>query len=154
MFGLTQIAGPVAAAPAETSATELEPVRPGANTTQGRPFKRNAVTFKLGPYEGLEYKYQLEKGSSMVYAWKSTGKVKFDFHGEPKGAPKGYAESYEMGENTAANGAFFAPTEGIHGWYWENTTADDITVTLTSAGFYTSAVEFTAGGRVDRPIPD
>ena len=96
----------------------------------------------------------MDKGSSMVYAWTSTGKVKFDFHGEPKGSPKGYAESYEMGENASANGAFFAPTEGIHGWYWENLTSDDIAVTLTSAGFYTAGIEFTAAGRIDRPIPD
>ena len=44
------------------------------------------VTFKLGPNEGLEYKYRMEKGASMVYAWTSTGRVKFDFHGEPQGA--------------------------------------------------------------------
>ena len=50
------------------------------------------MTFKLGPREGLEYKYRMEKGGSLVYSWKSTGVVKFDFHGEPVGAPKGYAE--------------------------------------------------------------
>ena len=83
----------------------------------------------------------------MVYAWTATGKVEAEFHGEPEGAPKGYAESYEKGEKTSADGAFFAPTTGIHGWWWKNLGSDDITVTIKSAGFYTAGIEFTA----DRP---
>jgi len=157
-LGLTQIAraagtGDAAAASEEASA-ELEPVRPGANTPQARSFRRNAMTFTLGPREGLEYKYRMEKGGSLVYSWKSTGMVKFDFHGEPAGAPKGYAESYEMGEKNAAAGSFFAPTSGIHGWYWENLGTDGITVTLEAAGFVASAIEFRATGRTEHAIPE
>ena len=155
-FGLTQIAraAGTGAAPAEEASSELEPVRPGANTSQPRSFRRNAMTFKLGPREGLEYRSRMEKGGSLVYSWKSTGVVKFDFHGEPAGAPKGYAESYEMGEKNAAAGSFFAPTSGIHGWYWENVGDDGITVTLEAAGFVASAIEFRATGRTEHAIPE
>ena len=151
VLGLTSIA-PAAAEATEAVPTDLEPVRPGANTAYPAPFKRDTVTFKLGPLEGLEYKYQIAKGGSMVYSWRATGTVKYDFHGEPEGAPRNYAESYEMGEKTAAAGAFFAPTSGIHGWYLENTTTNDVAVTLTSAGFYTSGIEFTPTGKVTHRV--
>jgi hypothetical protein len=152
-FGLTEIAQAAEAEPAEAS-TELEPVRPGANTPQQRSFRRNRMTFTLGPREGMEYKYRMEKGGGLVYSWQATGRVNFDFHGEPVGAPKGYAESYEMGEKTAASGSFFAPTSGIHGWFWENLGTDEITVTLDAAGFVASAIEFRATGRKDHEIPE
>jgi hypothetical protein len=155
LFGLTSIAQAAGAAPAAEGGavpTELEPVRPGANTAQGGPYRRDQTTFTLGPYEGIEYKYKMVKGGSMVYSWKSTGKVRFDFHGEPEGAPRGYAESYEMGENVSAGGSFFAPTSGIHGWFWENLSTDDIEVTLTSAGFYSEGIEFRPDGQTVHPL--
>jgi len=159
-LGLTSLAQANAPAAAGAAAAEapppesLEPVRPGANTAQTIPLKQDMVTFKLGPFEGIEYKYRMEKGAGMVYSWTSTGKVRFDFHGEPQGAPKGYAESYEMAEGQKASGSFFAPTTGIHGWFWENLSTDDITVTLTSTGFYASGIEFTADGQKPHELSD
>jgi hypothetical protein len=149
LLGLTSIAGAEATATASTAvpAEDLEPVRPGANTAQAVPLRQDMVTFNIGPGEGMEYKYRMEKGASFVYSWTSTGRVEFDFHGEPQGAPKGYAESYQMGEGEQASGSFFAPTPGIHGWYWKNLTGDAITVTLKSDGFYASAIEFTRDGQ-------
>jgi len=159
LTSLAQANAPAAGAAAEGGAAEtppesLEPVRPGANTAQTIPLKQDTVTFKLGPFEGIEYKYRMEKGAGMVYSWTSTGKVRFDFHGEPQGAPKGYAESYEMAEGQKASGSFFAPTPGIHGWFWENLSTDDITITLTSTGFYASAIEFSADGQKPHELPD
>jgi len=160
LLGLTSLAqanAPAASAGGGAEAPppeSLEPVRPGANTPLAVPLKQDTVTFKLGPFEGIEYKYRMEKGASMVYSWTSTGRVRFDFHGEPQGAPKGYAESYEMAEGQKAAGAFFAPTSGIHGWFWENLSTDDITVTLTSTGFYASGIEFSADGQKPHELPD
>ena len=162
LLGLTSLARANAPAAGEGAAAateapppeELEPVRPGANTPQTVALKQDTVTFKLGPFEGIEYKYRMEKGAGMVYSWTSTGKVRFDFHGEPMGAPKGYAESYEMSEGQKASGSFFAPTTGIHGWFWENLGTDDITITLTSTGFYASAIEFSADGQKPHELPD
>ncbi len=34
-----------------------------------------------------------------------------------------------------------APFTGIHGWYWENAGKGDLTITLTTSGFYTAAEE-------------
>ena len=44
-----------------------------------------------------------------------------------------------------ASGTLTAPFPGIHGWYWENTTDKEVTVTLKSAGFYNLAHEFRNG---------
>jgi hypothetical protein len=147
-FGLTQIAEAAAAESLTPAAL------PGANTPQPMGFRRNTMTFKLEPDEGVEYKYRMQKGASMVYAWKATGKVEAEFHGEPQGAPKGYADTYEKVENTAGDGAFFAPSTGIHGWWWKNLTSAPITVTIESAGFYTGAIEFRRTGRTDHDIKE
>jgi hypothetical protein len=158
LLGLTSLAQANETEPEEGASAEgevpqsLEPVRPGANTAQSVPLKQDSVTFKLGPREGMEYKYRMEKGASFVYSWTATGRVNFDFHGEPQGAPKGYAESYQMGEGQSASGSFFAPTPGIHGWFWENLTENEITVTLTSTGFYASAIEFNAKGQTPHDL--
>ena len=158
LLGLTSIAGTDAgdaAAPAATAVPQdLEPTRPGANTPETIPIRQDAVSFTIPPGQGMEYKYRMEKGASMVYAWTATGKVGFDFHGEPQGAPKGYAESYQMGEGDRAAGSFFAPTPGIHGWFWENLTTTDVTVTLKSTGFYASAIEFSASGQKPHELPE
>ena len=108
-----------------------------------RAFQRETVEFALAPREFVEYKYRLDAGQSLLYSWSATGAVNLEFHAEPDGAPKGYAETYEKGSRiTRASGTLVAPFTGIHGWYWENTTEAPITVTLSSAGFYTVAHEF------------
>src|SRR5499426_1781336 len=122
----------------------------GGQTTivvaQDRPFKQETVEFKVAPREGMEYKYRLDKGEALLYSWKATGPVNFEFHAEPDGAPRGYAQTYEKAERkTTASGTLTAPFPGIHGWYWENTTDQEITVTLTTAGFYNLSHEFRSG---------
>ncbi len=108
-----------------------------------RPFQRESVEFALAPHEFVEYKYRLDTGQSLLYSWSATGAVNLEFHAEPDGAPKGYAETYDKRSRvTSASGTLVAPFAGIHGWYWENITDAPITVTLSSAGFYTVAHEF------------
>ena len=113
---------------------------------QDRPFKQETVEFKVGPRQGMEYKYRLDKGEALLYSWKTTGPVNYEFHAEPDGAPRGYAQTYEKVERKSeASGTLTAPFAGIHGWYWENTTDQEITVTLTTAGYYKLSHEFRSG---------
>lgn len=110
--------------------------------------QQETVEFALAPGEFVEYKYRLEKGESLLYTWQASTAVNVEFHAEPDGAPKGYAESYEKQSGVpSASGTLLAPFAGIHGWYWENTSQAPATVTLTSSGFYTLAHEF----RKDKP---
>ena len=113
---------------------------------QERAFKSETVEFKVAAREGMDYKYRLDKGESLLFSWKTTGPVSYEFHAEPDGAPRGYAQSYEKGDaKSEASGTLTAPFPGIHGWYWENKSDKEITVTLTSAGFYNLAHEFRSG---------
>lgn len=110
---------------------------------QERPFHDETVEFKIAPRQFMEYKYRLDKGEALLYAWKATTDVNYEFHAEPDGAPQGYAESYEKKNAVgSASGTLTAPFSGIHGWYWENPTDAEITVTLTAAGFYNMSHEF------------
>src|SRR6476646_11609342 len=90
---------------------------------QERPFQNETVEFKIAPRQFMEYKYRLDKGEALLYSWKATTDVNYEFHAEPDGAPQGYAESYEKKNGVAsASGTLTAPFSGIHVWYWENTT--------------------------------
>jgi hypothetical protein len=113
---------------------------------QDRSFQQETVEFKVGPREWVEYKYRLDTGEALLYSWKASAPVNLDFHAEPDGGPRGYAQSYETKQSvTEASGTMTAPFSGIHGWYWENTTDQAITVTLTSSGYYNIAHEFRDG---------
>jgi len=116
---------------------------------QERAFKEETIEFMLAPREGMEYKYRLDKGEALLYSWTATAAVNYELHAEPDGAPRGYAQSYEMGQAaTQASGTLTAPFSGIHGWFWENTADQPITVTLTAAGFYNVSHEFRSGAPV------
>jgi hypothetical protein len=113
---------------------------------QEKSFNHETVDFTLEPHGSIEYKYRLDKGESLLFSWTATAPVSYEFHAEPDGAPRGYAQSYEKASGRSnASGTLTAPFPGIHGWYWENPTDQRVTVTLSSAGFYNLAHEFRTG---------
>ncbi len=100
-----------------------------------------------------------QKGAVMVYGWKATGKVQFEFHGEPDTKPRpDYFESYQLENKIGQDhsyGSFTAPTTGIHGWFWENKGAKEVQIHLTTAGFFDSAKMFADDPKpVDLTIED
>lgn len=131
-FGLIDLFGASEPSPPPPVITEAEP--------PARVYKTESTSFTLRPSQSFEYKYRLEKDTGMVYAWKATGKVKYEFHGEPDDS-RLKVHSYDKQENDYASGTLTAPFTGIHGWYWENASDDDLTITLTTSGFYTAAEE-------------
>ena len=87
--------------------------------------------------KGLEYKFSIEAGAKFVYEWKSDGgELYYDFHGEPKGAPKDVFESYAAGDASGVSGTLTTPFEGVHGWYWKNRGIEPIQITLVTSGVY------------------
>ena len=117
-----------------------KPVLEGPVAHYAASYKTDSAEFQLDPYEYLEYKYHLDKDAGMMFRWTASGDVKHDFHGDPdeKGAKE---QSYDKRSRREAYGAFTAPFSGIHGWFWENTGSERITIRIQSAGFYGSAVE-------------
>jgi len=144
-LGLTEIASPtVKVAEPLPSDSSLAPVVSGPTGLYPAEFKFDVFEVVLAPYEYIEYKYQLEKGASMLYSWQATAGVIHDFHGEhsepaDQGSPQ--AESYDKQQRRGASGSLNAPFTGIHGWYWENPGGTPITIRLSSAGYYAAAVE-------------
>ncbi len=114
---------------------EVAPAKPEAAPEYA--FRSDELTVTLGPREGLEVKASMRAGDELVYAWQTDGgAVFFDFHGEPKGAAKDVFTSHEKGQATDFEGAFEAPFEGVHGWYWKNLRSQPTTVTLKTSGVY------------------
>jgi hypothetical protein len=110
---------------------------------QERPYQQETAEFKIEPGGSFEYKYRLDKGEVLLYSWTATALVNYELHAEPDGAPQGYAESFEkVAAKTGASGTLTAPFAGIHGWYWENPSKAEVTVTLSAAGFYNMSHEF------------
>lgn len=154
-LGLTGISK---AAEVQTGAAP-KPVTPsGVYTPQSKLYKVDAQDFTLRPGDGVEMKYHLAKGASMVYAWKANGKLAFEFHGEPDQKPnKDYYESYELDDKVgkdASYGSFTAPSTGIHGWFWQNKGDKDIEFRLMVAGFFDSAKMYVDGKPDDIPVED
>jgi hypothetical protein len=120
-----------------------KPPGPASTATAVRPreYRVDARTLPLGPGQAFEFKYRLDKGSGMVYAWSANAPLKYEFHGEPSDRAL-QVQSYEKSEGDYASGTLTAPFAGIHGWYWENTGNAPATITITSAGFFTTAEEF------------
>ena len=100
----------------------------------------------------------MDKGGVMVYSWKSTGIVMFEFHGEPDKKPnKDYYDSYEKNDTEGhfrSYGSFTAPSTGVHGWYWENKGDKDVTIRLNASGFLNSARLYGPTGVRDLPVED
>lgn len=134
LYEADQAAATAAAWPAAFAPADGGPVFP-----QNNEYRFDTREFKVAPKTGMEFKYDLEKGATMLYSWKATGFVNFDFHTEPAGKPPEASDSFEKGEAVQKKGGYTAPYDGIHGWYWENPTDREVTVTLTTAGFYTEA---------------
>ena len=112
---------------------------------QGK-YKTDVMAFTLAPGDWIEYKYTLPLGATMLYTWSAEGDVEFDFHTEPEGKGAAGSESFEKGEAAAGHGSYRARYNGIHGWYWRNNGRSEVTVRLTTAGFYTEARQFRPDG--------
>jgi len=113
--------------------------------TQENAWYSDEISFQLMPFESVEYKYRLKQGAALLYRWSADGELLFDMHSEPDGAAPGYAETFSKSSASAQQGNYVAPFAGIHGWFWQNRGQEEVTVTLSSAGFYPWALEFRDG---------
>ncbi|MBL4773182.1 MAG: hypothetical protein JKX98_06155 [Alcanivoracaceae bacterium] len=75
---------------------------------------------------------------TLTYEWETTddSHIYFDFHGEPEGDTTGYFESYSIATTKYMKGTATVPFNGSHGWYWKNTSDQEITINLKTSGNY------------------
>jgi hypothetical protein len=127
---------------------------PWSISLQSGPFREHTVQLKLAPKEGMEFKYRLDLGGGMLYSWTATSELYWELHSQPDNGPRGYADFFDINQGTGSHGMYHAPFTGIHGWWWENRSDREVTITLTTAGFYNETHEFRKGVPVKiTPLP-
>jgi hypothetical protein len=134
-LGLTKLNGG-AAKPAE-----LVPAPAGSTATLSRTdhaLRSDEMSVTLQPGEGAEIKAEVRKGQQFVFSWATDGApVKSDMHGEPFNAkPNEFTTYWKVPQQSGAQGAFVAPFDGIHGWFWRNKGDKPVTVKVKVTGFH------------------
>ena len=127
---------------ASTAPATVTPGLAGPVFNKAYDWRVDTREFTIPPGVGLEFKYELDRGATMLYAWKADNFVEYDFHTEPEGKPSSASDSFDKGNASQRRGAYTAPYNGIHGWYWENTSNREVKVILETAGFYDEAMYF------------
>lgn len=136
MTGLLALTTPVVQTPAEP--TDAPPADAAVSRLYEGSFRTDTIKIPIGPDGELEYKATMRAGQTMIYTWEvDRGSVYYDFHGEPAD-PKQSQSYLEVQEATRASGAFVAPFDGKHGWFWLNLTGEPLVITLKLTGFYES----------------
>lgn len=118
----------------------------GALNKQEKTYNRDSYRITMQPFERLEYKYRLEQGASMVFDWQASGELIFDLHAEKDGRdPEEYSPSFDQRQSTAEKGSYTALFSGLHGWFFENRSAKEVSLELNTTGFYSKAIEYREG---------
>lgn len=95
-----------------------------------------------GGADQLEYKVALRRGDVMLYAWHVEGaSLPDDFYSEFHGhtlvsTSKMTVAEYRKESGISDTGSLTAPFDGIHGWYFLNTSEKPVTVRLRVTGFF------------------
>lgn len=125
------------------SETPLEPL-PGAS---------DHYEITLPAYQSIEMKYEIAEGEAIVFDWRATAPVHVDMHAHPYDGGTALTESYTIEDAVSGqSGRYVAPFTGIHGWYWQNRSLGDVTVTVDASGAMTGSKTFSMGGENDREL--
>lgn len=136
------------AAPA--SADPMQPIplpNPAISQIEAGPPKTETLRIRLGFDGRTEVKAVMHKAKAILYSWKVEGGTAYvDFHGhDPARGDDFWVRYEEAGQEqgiTGRSGSLVAPFDGEHGWYWLNTSEEDITIELTVTGYYDRLVDY------------
>lgn len=136
VLGLTVLSGeaePIPELEAKAEENSIEKTETSIDTEE----RIDQAEIVVSANRGVEYKFKMQKHAKITYEWSTDGTaLYFDFHGEPKGDTTGYFESYTIATANEVKGSATVPFDGVHGWYWKNTTDKDVVVTLKTNGIY------------------
>jgi hypothetical protein len=108
--------------------------------------------YELLPYESIEMKYRLAQGQPMVFAWRATAPVHYDMHSVPDAGGNDATESFAITDASGQTALYVAPFTGIHGWFWQNQSLNNVTVSIDATGGFTAAVIFNQAGEHPREL--
>lgn len=146
LFALLLIGGCATRAPdAATPAPEWIDVPLSAGTwwEQSSAYSTQVFEIPLAAGMALEHMLKMNAGDMIVYSWtvamEDPALLSSEFHGhtERTGAAPGSVMFYKVHKDGKESGSLRAPFTGVHGWYLNNESAEDIVVRLQVAGYFT-----------------
>ena len=108
--------------------------------------------YDLLPYDSIEMKYKLAKGQPMIFSWHAPVPVHYDMHSVPDQGGNPATESVAISDAPSQTAVYVAPFTGIHGWFWQNQTLNNVTVSIDATGTFTGAVTFDSAGEHPREL--
>ncbi|MEN7536840.1 hypothetical protein [Aurantiacibacter flavus] len=108
--------------------------------------------YELAPFESVEFKYTIPEGEKIAFRWSGTGELHYDMHAHPFDGGTEMTESYGIGDATRMQGTYLPAFSGIHGWFWQNRSLDNVTVKLEASGGMTNSTIFAANAEIERPL--
>lgn len=130
--------------------------RVGVLTMSEQPPRPEAWTDRwqitLRPYEAIELKYTLDEKAPLDFAWSGTGPLYYDMHSHPFEGGDALTETYSLGTLQQMHGRYVSQFTGLHGWYWQNRTMGDVTLTVEAAGPITGSTLFEMGVPSEREL--
>ena len=106
----------------------------------------------LRPYEAIELKYTLAEKAPLDFSWTATGPLYYDMHSHPFDGGDTLTETYSLDTKAQMHGRYVAQFTGLHGWYWQNRTMSDVTLTVQAAGTITGSTLFEMGVPTEREL--
>lgn len=109
----------------------------GIVTKSNIPFRNDEMSLTLKPNEGAEIKVTMRKGEQLVFNWVTEGgPVNVDLHGEKTNDGENSTSYWKGMQLINDQGAFVAPYDGTHGWFWRNRGDQPVTVKVKVSGFH------------------
>ena len=92
----------------------------------------------------LEYKVRMRKNAALIYEWEAVGAINnndvyYDFHGHTTPGKPGEdmtVATYRQSNARSIRGSLIAPFDGIHGWFFQNSSIKPVVIRVRIAGFY------------------
>jgi hypothetical protein len=119
------------------------PLSPETWWQQSGAYKTNVFEIPIAAGASLEHMLTMNAGDMVVYSWTvdmaEPALLTAEFHGHTVrvGDAPGTVMFYKMHKDGKENGSLRAPFTGVHGWYLNNESEQDIVVRLEVAGYYT-----------------
>lgn len=119
------------------------PLAPATYFEHESVYQEGVYQIPVAANSDLEHKISMNEGDIVVYSWNvamtEPQLLTAEFHGhtERVGDAPGTVMFYKVHTDGEESGSLKAPFTGIHGWYLNNESDEDIVVELKVAGFYT-----------------
>jgi len=103
----------------------------------------------------------MRKDATLIYEWSvadipTPTEFYYDFHGHTLSDGKEMTvATYKKDTGTGANGALTAPFDGVHGWFFQNQSLNNVVVRVRISGFYELIAPGETGneGRIIANVP-